>query len=662
MNDRSLPVYPSGSHSVAIELLRTGTAYNQTLSPGVTYLALCGDYPPAEFRIDLEQYKFSRYLQLLRYKEGLNTSSIQLAKEALQDIITKIFEEIPALQKESGVKDGWLHLRLIMSPQELAMLPFELALTPKGFQGARSKAFLLNPQQLTTLTREVRQVAPKKYAWPSKPRILFAWAAPEKSVPADDHVAILKNALLPWVCPKKSQDQPGLENNYDALLTILDKTTFPRLQSAVEQAVKENNPYTHIHILAHGIPIPDPDNGPRFALAMHLDSKGNDFSDLKTDPVDGDRLRDALLVVENDHTYIPAVVTIAACDGGNEGTNLLPGGSLAHLLHQSGVPYVLASQFPLSKDGSVQVIADFYPRLLCGEDPRTALYYARRVVERPDIHDWASLLAYARFPDDFEDQLEDVQLKVALEMMKAANSWTDFLVKNGTTDDEIYESVESRHRNAITKLENSLKRNAGIVKNPARKAEHLGLLGSAYKRLAEYLYGRGKQIETKREFLFKQSREALETAKSYYKQGHDLLLANHWTAVQYLSLTTLFKGALTNEYDRWCVTRFAAENDMQQATGQDRIWTLGTLAELYLLKPFLMAADEFETEKDKAMKKAGDYLDELAGSEFDFAKESTARQLERYIGWWPDVFKSERTKQMQAMAKQLREHLPALAD
>lgn len=663
MTNQNLPVYPSGSNSIAIELLRPGTPHNQTLSPGVTYLALCGAHPPAEFRINLEQYKFSRYLQLLRYKEGTVAPSIQLAREALQEIITKIFEEIPALQTEASFSDGWLHLHLIMTPRELAMLPFELALTPDGFQGARDKPFLLNPQRLTTITREVRQVAPKKYNLPAKPRILFAWADAQNPVPAEDHAVELRAALLPWACPNTNKPEP--EADYEPRLTVLPNATLSQLQTAVKEAVRQNNPFTHVHLLAHGVPIADPDNGPRFALALHTEKPipKADGSMTQTDAVDGARLADALLVVQNNHTYSPAVVTIAACDGGNEGTNLLPGGSLGHILHQSGVPYVLASQFPLSIPGSIQLVRDLYPRLLHGEDPRTALYYARQaLLSNPNVHDWASLVAYARFPDDFDDQLEDNRLKIAFDLIRATNAWSDYLTQHQIKQEQTYEIVTDRLKSAIAKLENLLPQDVDAVTNQARLAEHFGLLGSAHKRLAEHRYRQGNQTETKRDELLKQSRKALEKARGYYQRGHDLLLVRHWNAVQYLAMTALFKGTLASEQDRWCVARFAAEKELNNPTGQDWVWSLGSLAELYLLKPFTVSVSEFEAEKIEAITSACAYLDKLAESDFAFAKESTARQLDRYIHWWPAAFPSPISEQLREMAIRLRERLPALDD
>ncbi|WP_428663046.1 CHAT domain-containing protein [Runella sp.] len=672
MNEQSQPVYPSVSNSMTIELLRTGTPHNQTLSPGITYLALSEDKPPTEFRIELEQYKFSRYLQLLRYQSGIKAIPIQLAKEALQAIITKIFEEIPALQAKTGCNDSWLHLRLIMSPRELAMLPFELALTPNGFQGGREIPFLMNPQRLTTITREVRQVAPKKYDWPIKPRILFVWAEPEsnstipndpedpRAVPAQKHLEKLKEALLPWVCPDKRKANP--EEDYNSLITELKDATYSALQATVEEAVRQSNPYTHVHILAHGTPIADPDLGPRFAIALKLEKpiKKKDTL-IRADAIDGYRLADALRYINDNQFYSPAVVTIAACDGGNEGTNMLPGGSLAHILHQSGFSYVLASQFPLSMDGSVKLVKEFYPRLLLGEDPRTALYYTRKAIDHPDIHDWASLVAYARFPDNFEDQLEDIQLKITLEIMKAANAWTDFSLKEAAGIEIIDKRADENLNFAITRLEKLLNRNKGFANNPARMAEHLGLLGSAYKRLAEYYNRQGQRANENQDALLKKSQKSLEKARTYYQRGHELMLANHWTAVQYLSLTAILKGELLNEHDRWCVTLFAAEKDKLNAMKEeDRIWASGTLAELYALKPFTVSSDEFEAEKAKAIEKAASCLNEIANSDFAFAKESTARQLERYIKWWPIAYPSTTTAELRKIAEELIGHLPAL--
>lgn len=656
MMNQPITEFPSDSISVAVELLRTGTPHNQLLSPDLTYLALCGDYPPAQFRIALEQVELNKDLRLLRYSVQPEGESVQQAKQKLQDLLTKLVEDIPALQEEEiSQLTKWLHLRLVMSPRELAMLPFELTLTPTGYPGERTTPLLLNPERPTTLTREVRQTTPRTYTWPTAFRILFVWAEPNKSVPHAEHLSQLKAAILPWVCPQKTTETT-LTEDYDALLTELPQATLAKLRTEVETAIGEGRPYSHVHILAHGTLINDPDSGARFALALHREKKPSDFAQLTTEAVDGDLLTPALLRTVEGHTYTPAVLTIAACDSGNEGNLLQPGGSLAQVLHLAGIPYVLASQFPLSQAGSVKLMADFYPRLLHGEDPRIALYFAREAVAalQPDIHDWASLIAYARFPDTFDEQLKDIRLKVAFAMMKVANTWSEALLKAGATDPAMAAQVSGRLDRAINRLEMLLAQRTADTKNPARTAEHLGLLGSACKRLAEHRYAQQSQPGADAVALGQQSREALEKARQYYRQGHDQLLTNHWTGVQYLSLTAVLAGTLQPEHDRWCVTLFAAENDLARATGQDRVWALGTLAELYLLKPFTVSgADEVETSA-KALEKAGSYLAELYKAGDAYASDSTTRQLSRYVDWWPVAFPSATTTRLRAMVEQLR--------
>src|SRR6185369_3772851 len=103
----------------------------------------------------------------------------------------------------------------------------------------------------------------------------------------------------------------------------------------------------------------------------------------------------------------PAVVTVASCDSGNVGSVVAPGASIAHQLHEAGIPLVLASQFPLSVRGSAIMTETVYTRLLRGEDPRVLVHDLRQVlhVSCPDTHDWASVVAYAALPADIDKQV-----------------------------------------------------------------------------------------------------------------------------------------------------------------------------------------------------------------------------------------------------------------
>jgi hypothetical protein len=114
----------------------------------------------------------------------------------------------------------------------------------------------------------------------------------------------------------------------------------------------------------------------------------------------------------------------------------------------------------------------------------------------------------------------------------------------------------------------------------------------------------------------------------------------------------------------WAVTRFMAKKDEATATDQaSRIWAWGTLAELYLIKPEGMAAFGVSDNED-AMTKAMKLVQKIAASDkaYDDAKESTARQLERYIHWWPNVYSTSFPAPLAAHAKMLRELLPSLEE
>src|SRR5690606_18292856 len=102
-------------------------------------------------------------------------------------------------------------------------------------------------------------------------------------------------------------------------------------------------------------------------------------------------------------------------------------GSVAYQLHQAGIPCIIASQFPLTKNGSSILLKTLFQRLVNGYDPRCALHETRVALKREQSHDWASLIAYARFPEDIEEQLQKSQLKWRFDSMKVSNSWVDHI-------------------------------------------------------------------------------------------------------------------------------------------------------------------------------------------------------------------------------------------
>jgi hypothetical protein len=106
--------------------------------------------------------------------------------------------------------------------------------------------------------------------------------------------------------------------------------------------------------------------------------------------------------------------------------------------------------------------------------------------------------------------------------------------------------------------------------------------------------------------------------------------------------------------------RLAAERDLK--VPEQHGWALGSLSELYLLQPLTVPPDQSEAAQPKAIEKAREYLRKLDETGKPFEKESTARQFERYMTWWPDAFQTNSTKRLQAMAAALRPLLPPLEE
>src|SRR4029077_15027740 len=73
---------------------------------------------------------------------------------------------------------------------------------------------------------------------------------------------------------------------------------------------------------------------------------------------------------------------------------------------------VVASQFPLSVEGSLPFVERFYEGQLRGEHPLLSLYHVRLLLRSrmaQHTHDWASIVVYEAFPSDLREQLEDLR-------------------------------------------------------------------------------------------------------------------------------------------------------------------------------------------------------------------------------------------------------------
>ena len=659
-------------HTITLQIDRTGTSSDHELSPEVKYKVCCQNMPGIDLQIDCDQASFNQHKEMLR----TDSNDEQIRQEGItffQQLMTKIFDDIQPLAIEaSKYSDQWLHLRVLTNEKELVQLPFELALTPKGLQGQQIKPWLLNPQQLTTLTREVKQVAAPSYTWPHIPMILFAWADPGKSVPADEHFSALRDVVKELVCPMPNNPEPVAD--ISQMITVLKNASLKSINDAVKKGIDNNKPYTHIHILAHGDKDPF-DKIDNYKIILHQNEDANE-------PyyATGEELAMAILEVDVDTIRKPAILSLMTCDSANTGSVALPVGSLAHQLHESGIPCVFASQFPLSIPGSIKLVSALYSKLLLdGEDPRKALYHTRKAVADKTVHDWASLVAEVRFPFNIDEQLKDYRLKQMLQSLKTSNAWAEHVLKY--RNDISPQKFDAVLADVSERLDKSIKDQSKLFAevtsqdtNNDRYAEHSGLLGSAYKRKAEHLFRLAGMNTELSKSLLEKSDEALVTSRDWYSTGFDKVKMNHWVGIQYLSLRAITNESLKDEENKdfFATIRVMAQDDAKEKNKpMTRIWAWGTLMEIYLLQPLTCPEAEFDAQAIEALPKAKTYVTNIAkaGGSFlgkrgvdpddiIFAQKSTCSQLERYIFWWPQINKATHIEKLKKMAIELREILP----
>ncbi|MDB5261637.1 MAG: hypothetical protein JWQ14_918 [Adhaeribacter sp.] len=666
--------------TITLELLRHGPAHNQLLSPLTPYLALCENHGAVTIHVPFEHNQFLHRLSALGYKLGDESRVFQLTDTAR--VLGDILGAIPGLTAESGkvedTDDNLTHLRLIISASELALLPFEVALSPNGLPGS-GQHLLLQPQMPICLTREVRRVPGEQLQWPRQPRILFIAASPPDvgEIPVEAHLLTLRRLIEPWVKYYREDDKVMTRERVDEHLVFLPGASIEEIEKQCA-----TNTFTHIHILAHGVEKRE-NYDTRFFLALH-----SAHDPYKTEYINGARLATALRPSQRPDSgglAKPVVVTLASCDSGNVGSVAGAGASIAHALHESGIPMVVAGQFPLSFEGSVCLVDCLYDGLLWGTDPRRLLYDLRRrlYAQFQNKHDWASLIAYVSLPTDFDQQLSDVQINQALRSINAAMNHADEatrrffeIMKTQRTstspppatvvvaqpDKKENKKLLESAREKIKKATDKLKRL--LSKIPEKKVRIYGLLASTAKRQAEILFSIYSSLveEESKEQDRKGSIELLRKSRDYYWDTFLQDRANSWALVQYLSLTVVlhnlkpfsiepnstFPPAATKAvFDKkihalWSMAVMLSEYDLRSPERARAVWAHSNLIELYLLSLFLsdeMPEGLFGSANGDAHKEALEYTDafiDLAGRD-SFPVYSTRRQMVRYVEWFSKI-------------------------
>nr|WP_254803959.1 CHAT domain-containing protein [Methylobacterium sp.]USU34585.1 CHAT domain-containing protein [Methylobacterium sp.] len=641
--------------TITLELLRHGPSHNQLLSPLTPYLALCENHAATTVHMPFEHDQMLYRLRALGYGVAPESRAFQLKDTAR--VLANLLGLIPGLTAElgraAGPSDGALvHVRLVVSASELALLPYELALAPDGFPGA-GQSLLLQPQAPLCLTRETRRVSETAAERSRDPCILFAAAAPSEvgTVPTEAHLLALRRAIDPWVNhlgrDGSADDEAGRRVAVERHLQFLPAVSARSLREACA-----TGRFTHVHILAHGVAT-GPDNAQRYGLALHGDNGG-------VDVVDGERLATIICAADPDGRpglARPQVVTLAACDSGNVGSIAGVGASIAHALHDAGVPIVVASQFAFSFEGSVGLAETLYDAFLWGRDPRGAVHELRRRLhaEVPFHHDWAGLVVYASFPKEFASDLANTRIERAFAAVGTALDTADRLI-DGLSVSDRSRRAGTAARDGKPDIDWAMARVAAaqghlrdlleVDELERHRPRILGLLASVKKRQAEIVFASSELGKASDEVL-----GLMTEARDLYWMSFEGDRNSHWGIVQYISLAwILLRCGIGPEPtftasslpDLWKLAHGLSEIDCRQPDGKSRAWALANLLELDLLA--MLQATTTDPQPSPSTEETCRHFLRAAGTN-SIEVYATRRQMRRYTDWYaklaPGIISSE---------------------
>jgi hypothetical protein len=638
---------------VTLEFLRSGPPHNQLLSPLTPYLAVCGDAGATVMNVPWEHAPFERDLEDLRYEgEAGEDPSRRLALlEKMGRHIAQLLGAIPALSGVMAVDSSQgtpdvTHLRIVLSASELSLIPYELSKTPAGLEMPAENWLLLQVHVPICMTRHIRSVPCDGTRWPDRARMLFVASDPAE-LPFEQHKDVLLRAVRPWLKPGDAKPEHSIEGIscqgelevYGDVLTII---TDARLDDV--KTLCRVRDYSHVHVLAHG-GEDETANYRSFGIGL-----GGEI-------VTGTRFASALTTTSNRDTRQPTIVTLASCDSANVGSVVRAGASFAHSLHQAGIPLVIASQFPLSFDGSVTALRRMFvplDGLLWGAcHPIGMLHDIRRellVENETHSHDWASLVVYEAFPENLEQQLEDFHYRQAKAALKASEDQLEDIVDKAWDDEnDQWIEEEAFQTRLYAARECGERARATLPTRGPYAMESLGLQASNAKTNAEASFKIAMMYSANHEQYeqnLKECYQGLEKAfddydraiKGFLHPGDEVLQREaqlHWVVVQMLTMGTVLGREL--EANFWWLGEKSAQADILLPAIDQRAWAYGSLAELALLR---LANEQLpKAEQDRNTERAIQAIRQLVGlypKRGAWQIESTHRQFRRYLDWWGD--------------------------
>lgn len=624
---------PVDISSTTIEFHRFG-GESGFFGKGSSYIRTCGYQKTADqVEVRIEAKDFRRAQNKLRYRVDRTVESEGDAERVLGAEAANFLPE----EQIRPTGEAALHqIDIVTHASELRAYPFE------AIYANASDQYLASAASGLILTRRIRSdfsytVPP----WPEVPSVLFMHAPVDHDLPQaliDRHRNALVNALAPWGRPEDLEKKK--------LLRVCQIDSAQALKDA-----RALGTFSYIHILAHGAKVAEEDlEEYESEWGLRLGTEGADATTPK-------ETADALKP-ENDQ---PLVVTLVACDSGTTDRPDLGNASLVETLHRNGIPVVVASQFPLTTEGSVTLARAFYGPLLSGVDVRIALHAtrvalrdeARRVDERR--HDWLSIVGYVRLPaEGYSQYLRAFSLRVQLHMLEAARQDAEPLLKDPPTTREAFASVEERLGERIKQLG---RQEQGFVgdQDGALWAECAGLLASAYKSLAELYSIQARRFPQEKTRFDDLSRATLQKSLEGYAQAYGRDVSKHWHGIQKLAL----EAALTGQIAKPMELKFVQYVAQQACESSAEYWACGTVAEAILLAT--LTPEEADLADAKRVLKLLVERSAKDARDSGFAARSTRRQLRRYVTWWTKEkgYFAGRAADLSAQASALADCLPA---
>jgi hypothetical protein len=324
------------------------------------------------------------------------------------------------------------------------------------------------------------------------------------------------------------------------------------------------------------------------------------------------------------------------------------------------------------------MVQDLYSGLLWGEDPRKLLVGLRRRLHSffQETHDWASITAYTSLPPNFDQQLLEASIAQANSAIDASLRNADrvlhkYLALSKRTEKLTINSFAENLNAAKQQIVEAKQRLLSLIdSNPDQEAQIQGQLASTQKREAQLRFHAIPNWQLASEENKNQVIHDLDLARSRYLKADQLDKDSVWAQVQYLSLTLLLGSVqnltsiqsiqLVQSQDIlaiWLMAEVRIKNAITTQENNNKAWSYGYLAELYLIAPLIPQLSEIRPDDNfRTMAiDAAKMVSILMGHD-SIHIYSTRRQIYRYIDWLGVI--SNDFHQLEDTAKEIIKALP----